>query len=312
MMLHSMSPSFLLFLLGCLAVYWGLVPGAAFAQHKADEPAWASTEHGDLRIAPMQHAPFPHPSRQDGYTRRDTHYPASEHYQDASVAVLIPKGFKPSPSGTVDTIFYFHGHGNHVRQTLTEFELLQAVADSARPRVLIFPQGPRMAPDSSGGRLEEPGEAEALLDEVLTQVAIKLGQEVSPGRVTLSGHSGAYRVITRILAHGAMAGRVDEVLLLDATYGGLDALADWAATPPDEDDAPRRLRSVFTAHLADENTWLMAELHARDSRYLLTRNDLLKDDPKLQSRAKHANLLFVQTDESHNAARRWLTDWLAE
>ncbi|MEM6334596.1 MAG: hypothetical protein AAF823_14790 [Planctomycetota bacterium] len=262
----------------------------------------------------MDNAPFPHASREQGYTRGETHYPATDHYHDASVAVFVPHTFAPGPDHTADVIFYFHGHGNHIRQTLAEFPLLRAVAHADRPRILVFPQGPRVAPDSSGGRLEEPGTAEALAAEALQHVADKLGRDVRLGRVTLSGHSGAFRVITRILAHGAMDGRVDEVLLLDATYGGLDALADWAATPSAEGHPPRRLRSVFTAHLADENTWLMAELQARGQTFYLTRNDLLHPtaNTPAHAHASQARCLFIHTDQSHNAARDWLSIWLAD
>ncbi|MEO0586040.1 MAG: hypothetical protein AAF078_00210 [Planctomycetota bacterium] len=298
-----------------LVLSCALAAVAVAGESVADEgggATWASTEHGDLLITAMEHAPFPHPSRAEGYTRRDTFYPADEHYGDASVAVFIPEGYAPGADGAVDVLFYFHGHGNHVRQTLGEIPLLEVVAKATRPRVLVFPQGPYVAPDSSGGRLEEAGEAEALVDEVLGYVGARLGREVVPGRVTLSGHSGAYRVITQILAHGAMGGRVDEVLLLDATYGGLGALADWATEAPGEGSAERRLRSVFTAHLADENTWLMAELRSRGQAFLLTRNDLLDGDDAAVEPASGAACLFVHTDESHNAAREWLGRWLAE
>src|SRR6185503_2200533 len=68
-------------------------------------------------------------------------------------------------------------------------------------------------------------------------------------------HSGGYKVTAAILDHGGLVPHVNDVLLLDSSYGSLQWFADWCKADPSH-----RLVSLFTDHLADENQELMASL----------------------------------------------------
>jgi len=66
-----------------------------------------------------------------------------------------PKGF--SKNGRVDFVVHFHGWKNHVEAVLRHYQLIEQLMASRRNAVLVIPQGPCDAPDSFGGKLEDPG-----------------------------------------------------------------------------------------------------------------------------------------------------------
>ena len=172
---------------------------------------------GDLFFAPLTNAPFPHASRKLGYQYDNTTYEETNHYSDSRTGFFIPKGFRAGTN--VDVVVHFHGWRAKVEEVPGKFQLLEQFAASRRNAILILPQGPRNAPDSSGGKLEDAGGFARFLDEALATLRAHTGwSNVTPGRVVLAGHSGGYRVIASIL-DDTSAPRVDEVYLFDALYG---------------------------------------------------------------------------------------------
>lgn len=194
---------------------------------------------GDLLIAPFRSAPFPHPRRQDGHTYNGRLYPAAKHYQDNSVAVFLPKGFRKTAA--VDFVVYFHGWHNNIRKALPQYRLAEQLQESGKNAVLVFPEGPCDAPDSFGGKLEEAGGFQSLMGEVIDLlIAEKRIASRRIGHIVLAGHSGAYRVIAFILLHGGLAKQVREVYLFDALYGQTEKYAHWI------DHTPGRLLLLYT------------------------------------------------------------------
>jgi len=115
------------------------------------------------------------------------------------------------------------GHFN--RDSLYSFE--EHYNDSS-VAIFIFPEGPRNAPDSFGGRLEEKDVFKALVEDVLTFLKHekRIADDV-PGRIILSGHSGAYRVISYILNRGGLTENISEVYLFDALYAQIENYTHW-------------------------------------------------------------------------------------
>ncbi len=260
---------------------------------------WTMTDLGETTIVPMATAPFPHESRADGYVRNDVTYPAAGHYQNNDVALFLPKGWDPNLG--VHLLFYFHGHGNNVRQSLDQYRLREQIAESRRNVVLVFPQGPFNAPDSGGGRLEEPGAFATLATEVLAVLRAEGRIASQPlGRVVLSGHSGAFRVIAHGVMHGGLP--ISEVYLLDGSYGYGEEFAQWATASPEH-----RLRSIFTDHLAARNAWMVGRLNA------LGQSPLLVLEENWTPELDHAErLLFLHTTNlDHNGAVTYLGKWLS-
>ena len=154
----------------------------------------------------------------------------------------------------------FHGWSNHVAQVLDRYELRQQMAQSKCNAILIVPQGPKDAQDSGGGKLEhEPGAFAALMKEITAFLVLEGKIHTARiGHIALTAHSGGYLVTGAILKHGGMEDAIHDVLLFDASYGELEAFADWAKRSP-----THRLVSLFTEHLASANFQLLALLRQR-------------------------------------------------
>lgn len=280
-----------------LAVCLAVLAGAAMA----DEELWEVTALGETAIVPMEAAPFPHESREEGYTNSQGNtWPKDPHYIDNSVAIFVPKGYEPGD--TVDLLFYFHGHGSSIEDGLARFNLREMVAESGKNVILVFPEGPRDAGDSSGGRLEEPGAFRAICGETL-EFLRNQGKTTNEelGRVILSGHSGAYRVISFALEHGGIEEHIVETYLLDASYARLEQYTNWVVRNP-----RARLRSVFTDHLAPENVAMMTSLERACVDY-----KLMNDQSATPVDYQRERVLFLHTvDRGHNQAVELLGPWL--
>lgn len=187
---------------------------------------WESASGGQLTIIQSSYSPFPHNAREKGFVYRDTMYDFEEHYNDSSVAVFIPDSFQPSDS--INLVFYFHGWYNNIHKSNDIFKLLEQFSASNKNAIFVFPEGPKDAPDSFGGKLEEKGVFKKLVDEVLQFLydEKKVTSKI-PGKIILSGHSGAYRVISFILNRGCLTGNISEVYLFDALYYEMEKYAHW-------------------------------------------------------------------------------------
>jgi hypothetical protein len=183
---------------------------------------------GELILTQFVSAPFPHPDRADGHKYKEKFFSAEEHYQDSTVAIFIPKNFRPQSK--VDFVVHFHGWGNNVTNALRKYELIQQFAASGKNAVLIVPQGPRDASDSFGGKLEDENGFKRFMDEAMATLRQKDAFKKSKiGKIILSGHSGGYEVISSILAVGGMASQIKEVWLFDALYGRTEKFQYWFA-----------------------------------------------------------------------------------
>lgn len=291
----------------CVLLVVVMMMAAEGRAQSASEPAatqpaqWETSELGQTLIVPMQHAPFPHASRENGLTTKDGVISYAGHYDDPSVALFVPRGFTPRPGG-VDLLFYFHGHGIDIRRAMVDYRLREQVVACRRNIILVFPEGPKDVGDSCGGKLEEPGALKRLTDETLE---VLVQQKVIPtaklGRVLMAGHSGAYRIMFFSVEHGGLGRQLLDLCLLDSCYAKLDALSDWLQRQPDA-----RLFSIFTDHLAPENVTVMTRLRRFKRPYLLISETDLTEDLIRQH-----NLVFAHTDRlDHSQVVQWMERWL--
>ena len=228
---------------------------------RPSESGWSVTAEGQTLLRSFQNAPYPHASREKGYTYDGKFFDAPTHYSDSTVGIFIPAGYRPGK--TVDYVVHFHGWSNHVASVLDHYALRQQMVESQRNAILLVPQGPKDATDSGGGKLEmEAGAFAALLNEV-TAYLVQAGKIHTDhiGKIVLSTHSGGYRVTSAILRQGGLTEHITDVLLFDSSYGGLDNFVEWASH-----GSNRRLISLFTAHLAPENFTLLTLLQKQNVR----------------------------------------------
>jgi hypothetical protein len=249
-------------------------------------------DSGELIVTLLASAPFPHPQRAEGHKYKNELFPAQEHYTDNTVGIFIPKGFRET--GEIDFVIHFHGWKNNVEGVLPQFKLIEQLGDSGRNAVLVVPQGPRDAPDSFGGKLEDPEGFRRFMNEVvetLRQQSALKNKRFSIGQIVLSGHSGGYQVISSIVACGGLTDHVREVWLFDALYARTDQFLSWY------DTQHGRLLDIYTEHggTKSETEHLMTTLKQRGAKFFAGKESETKPVDLEQNK-----LVFLFTDLPHN------------
>ncbi len=239
----------------------------------AQEPsivAWQRLPAGEWARLYLRHSPFPHPSRDNGYTyqendadsTRKKFFPRHPHYDDSTAIVVIPQGYH-LVNGSNDLVIHFHGWWNGVDSVMKAFGLVQQLVESRKSAILVLAQGPYRAPDSHGGKMEDKGGLRRFVEEILqTLKAEKKIDTDKIGRLILSAHSGGYRPAAFAVANGGLAGRVRELFLFDAFYAHYDKFIPWL-----EQNKQHRLRSIYTDHLAAEHQDFIKMLRTKKLKY---------------------------------------------
>ena len=268
----------------CCAITATSISAAEFTNHYA--------EFGQLIVTNLDSAPFPHPKRAEGHKYKEEFYSAKDHYSDNTVAIFIPKGFRET--GSIDFVIHFHGWRNHVEKVLQQYRLIEQLMDGGRNAVLVVPQGPREAPDSFGGKLEDPDGFKKLMADVTQtlhdQSALKK-KDFSIGKIILSGHSGGYEVISAIVDRGGLTDRVREVWLFDALYAQTDKFVNWI------DRNQGRFIDIYTEHggTRTETEKLIATLKERGAPLISGKEMELKPADLQTNR-----LVFIYTELPHD------------
>lgn len=268
-----------------------LILFASAAVH-AQDFATAYASLGEMIVTQFATAPFPHTNRANGHTYQGKFFSAKDHYSDSTVAVFIPKGFRET--GRIDFVVHFHGWNNTVAGTLAQFKLAEQLVDSRKNAVLVVPEGPHLAPDSFGGKLEDPGGFSNFMNEVVATLKAKsslTNQNFTLGNIILSGHSGGYHVMSAILARGNLTSIIREVWLFDALYGGTENFLSWSG------GKNIRLLDIYTDHggTKDETENLKQLLRNRGTSFLAT------EDSQVTRQQLRANpIIFLHTDMTHN------------
>jgi hypothetical protein len=271
----------LLLSLGCAA--WA-GRGESLPEHYANQ--------GELIVTQLTSAPFPHPKRAEGHTYEGKLYPAKENYSDNTVAIFIPRGFRET--GKIDFVVHFHGWRNNVAGVLGQYQLIEQLMASGRNAVLVVPQGPRDAPDSFGGKLEDPDGFKRFMADVMQTLRQASGlkkKDLTLGQIVLSGHSGGYEVISAILDRGGLTDHVKEVWLFDALYSQTDKFQAWI------DRQQGRFIDIYTEHGGTKarTEELMASLKQHGTAFFAAK----EEDSKPADLEAH-RLIFIFTDLPHN------------
>ena len=251
----------------------------------------AETNANQTIITQFLSAPFPHASRADGHKYNNEFFPADKHYSDSTVAMFVPRGF--ADKGSVDFVIHFHGWRNTVATTLEQFNLREQFTASRRNAILIVPEGPRNAPDSSGGKLQDPDGFKRFIDEtmaVLKQRGV-IKTTSTAGKIILSGHSGGYKVISSIVELGGLTNSIKEAWLFDGLYGRGETFLAWSKK------AGGRLLNIYTDNGGTKarTEEMMAELKQRGTNFLAT-TDMAVSPQELATN----RFVFLHSDMSHS------------
>jgi len=264
---------------------------AVFATASAESLDQRYSTHGTLIVTQFVSAPFPHPSRVEGRQYKDEFYPADKHYSDSTVALFVPKNFREN--GRVDFIVHFHGWRNTVAGTLQQFQLIEQLIASGKNAALIVPEGPYNAPDSAGGKLEDPAGFKRFMEEVATTLKQRgvFKKDFALGEIILSGHSGGYLVMSAIVDRGGLTQQIREVWLFDALYAQGDKFLKWSQQPGG------RLLNIYTdgGGTKVRTEEMMATLRQRDANILAT------TDAQVTTLELRTNkFIFLHTELGHN------------
>ncbi len=199
------------------------------------------SDYGKMIVTQLHNASFPDTGRTNGHTYNNQLYPFKDHYDDSTVAVFVPKGYKPE--NEVDLIIHFHGWSNNVDSTFAQYNLVQQFAESGKNALLVIPEGPKNAPDSYGGKLEDTNGFKKFVDELIDSLySKKIISTQKIGKIILSGHSGGYRVMSFILMRGGLDKYIKEVYLFDALYAEEEKFVYWI------DHFNGKLIDIYTEH----------------------------------------------------------------
>jgi hypothetical protein len=247
-------------------------------------------KYGQVIFTQLPSAPFPHPSRAEGHKYEDKFFSAEKNYSDSSVAIFVPKGFRPT--GKVDFVVHFHGWGNYVERVLQRYQLIEQFVESGRNAILVVPQGPYDASDSFDGKLEDEGGFKRFMDDVMNTLREeRVIRSQSIGRIILSGHSGGYQVVSSIVSVGGLSDHVKEVWLFDALYARTEKFMDWY------NHQHGRMINIYTKDggTKEETELLIADLKKKNAAFFEKKEAEVKADELQKNR-----LIFIFTDLEHD------------
>ncbi len=184
-----------------------------------------SQQGGEFLRFEFSNSMFPHILRNDGHIYRDSHFPKDLHYSDSTTLCYVPKNFKPKKK--INLVVYFHGWYNNVDSSNKQFKLSEQFEKSGVDAILVMPEGPKNAPDSFGGKLEEKNVFKNFCDELIGKLSAPFNHKFEIDKIILAGHSGAYRVISFILLHGGLNDNIHSVILFDGLYGQTEKYSYW-------------------------------------------------------------------------------------
>ena len=236
------------------------------------------------------HTSFPDTGRRNGHLYDNVLYITAEHYRDSTVLIVAPKNLDVKKP--VDLVFWFHGWRNNVDTAAIRYELIKQFIASRRNAVLVLAETARNAPDSYGGKLENDGVFKALVTDVLNGLKAKrlIPRNSVPGHILLGGHSGAYRVMARMVQNGQM--QVDEVMLFDALYAETDKFTGWLKA-----DKQHRFINLYTDHggTLDETRNMTKLLDEDDINYLQ-----IEENALIPAQYRAHNVLFIHSLKQHD------------
>lgn len=247
-------------------------------------------EYGEVIITKLSNSPFPHPKRLNGHTYNNKEYPFEKHYNDSSVIIFVPKEFTPKEKN--DFVIHFHGWYNNVDSVLNQFNLIEQFSESRKNAILILPQGPKNAPDSFGGKLEDENGFLRFMNDVTDLLyEKKIIRYESIGNIILSGHSGGCHVMSFILLRGGLTQSIKEVYLFDGLYDQIEKFTHWL------DHYNGKFINIYTKDggTKEESENLMECFDAWNMIYIFKNEvDLSQED------LNSSRLINIYTDLGHN------------
>lgn len=136
-----------------------------------------------------------------------------------AVHVWFPPGYDRETAGTV---VYVHGYYTDSDGAWRDHQLAKQFRQSRQNAMFVVPD----APKGNGESVKWP----ALKD--LRRALVRANMKLPDGSIIVMGHSGAFRTVMQWVDHRM----VDQIILLDAIYGGETAFDEFIASGKRADD----------------------------------------------------------------------------
>jgi hypothetical protein len=249
-----------------------------------------NTDNAVIFHIQSSHTSFPDTGRASGHMYDKVLYTKAEHYHDSTVLIIAPKNLDAKKK--VDLIFWFHGWRNNVDSAALKYQLTRQFLASGLNAVLVLAETAKDSPDSYGGKLENTGVFKSLVGDVLDGLRTQhlIPKNCKTGHVILAGHSGAYRVMARIIQNGQV--HVDETILFDALYAETEKFMVWIKA-----DNAHRFIDLYTDHggTDDETRSMMKLLDTAQLAYITT------EEKAVTPQLLQANsLVFIHSQNEHD------------
>lgn len=233
---------------------------------------------------------FPDSARNSGHVYNNELFTAAAHYSDSSLLIVLPDNYTPEKK--VNIVCWFHGWYNNIDSANQNFELAKQFVESNVNAILVIAQGAKNAPDSYGGKLEQPDIFARLINNIFENLKKRniLLATAIPGNVVLAGHSGAYRVMAHIIAKGGLP--INEIFLFDGLYSDTDKYISWLQL-----NQPHRFVNIYTNEggTMDESIAMMQQLNNKKIPFHFTEEINLQ-----KTGLKNNSILFIHSNQQHN------------
>lgn len=191
-----------------------------------------------------------------------------------AVHVWAPPGYDRDTAGTV---VYVHGYWTDVDNAWKEYQLARQFRMSRQNALFIVPE----APASNDDNVKWP----ALTD--LRKAIARANIRMPDGPIVVMGHSGAFRTVMQWVDHKL----VDQIILLDAMYGGEKAFDEFIKSGKRADD--HKLIVVAASTAAESRSF------ANKYKFAVARERMPDSASGFSKREKSAKLLYIRSQFEH-------------
>ena len=233
---------------------------------------------------------FPDSTRNNGLVYNNELFTAAAHCTHSSILIVLPDIYKPPKK--VNIVCWFHGWFNNIDSANQRFELAKQFMASNVHAILLIVQGAKNAPDSYGGKLEQPDIFARLINDVFANLkkTNSIFTNATPGNIVLAGHSGAYRVMAHITAKGGLP--INKILLFDGLYSETDKYISWMQL-----NQQHRFVNIYTNEggTMNESILMMQQLNNKKKPFYFTEEINLQ-----KTGLKNNSILFIHNNQQHN------------
>lgn len=235
---------------------------------------------------------FPEASRVNGHIYDSQFYDLKSHYSDSSVLMVVPDELHVLHD-SIDIVFWFHGWHNNIDTALNYYHLATQFIAAHKNAILVLAEAAKDAPDSYGGKLEQPNIFRSLVQDVLKNLQSNkiIFKSCKPGNIVLAGHSGAYRVIAYISQNGGVP--IKEIDLFDALYSETDKFMQWL-----KKEKQARFINMYTntgGGTDEVSIKMMDELKEQKIPFLFSEENNIND-----ALLMHEGIYFIHSTRLHN------------